>query len=256
MNRDALLDQAIALLNQVKNEKYVSVCQTDKAANPSRTESLPGQPTRTALARIYWAGCRGLADLSRELGTGQRVDKLGISTEEKLNDRLAILGQDRYGAIERAPDGRMVERSGFDRWIAQALHITRPPRHPAIAVTARTIDVTLTAGMTRRQLDYGLRKGLAPYAADQRGIERFTAYSGVDRISRATELVFGLDPRRDGNLLLEIVEAILNQHDAVTASRYQPVLSASSSRPVGISSRLRTHQRSARPDQITRRKSA
>ena len=135
-------------------------------------------------------------------------------TEGTLEDRLDTVGRDRYGAIHRGADGQMIERPGFDRWVTQAIHVSREPSDAAIAITARTIDVVLPSGMTRRQLDLGLRKGLAAFALDTvAGVECFTAYSGIDRLSRATELVIGPDPRH-GDVLLGIVEAILADHRA------------------------------------------
>jgi hypothetical protein len=214
MDVSELLDQAIELLGQAQELGKTISSQVSYKAAPPTMACFPIKVEEIRVARVYWAGSRGLADLSRELGTGQRVDKIGISTEIRLDDRLAILGQDRYGSIRMTPDGTMVEHRGFERWIAQAIHITRPPRRPEITISARTIDVGLPEGLTRRQFDIGLRRGLSAYAAEKQGVRCFTSYSGVDRVSRATEFVVGLDPRRNGDLLLEIVEAVLDAHGA------------------------------------------
>ncbi len=193
-----------------------------KGRSLAEVERVAGHPMQAVtgseeIVRIYVADCQGLADMSRRLAarsgaSGCRVSKIGV-TETTLDRRLASLGRERYGALQCEQNGQMVERSGFDLWIARPIHVSRQSFDPAISVAVQSINVALPSGMTRRRLDAGLAKALAPYAlVRHKHPECYTYYGEHDRLSRATELVVGFDPRRDGDVLLSTVEGVLEHH--------------------------------------------
>ena len=244
----ALLDDAKMLCVKTQNEvSPLRVCVEEPGPIVER-------PVHPGAIQIYWAGCKGLAELARRLASSAVansnksaglgiVSKIGL-TQEKLEERLLVLGHDKYGSVHRE-DGREIARPGFERWVAQAIHVSREPRDAAIAMTARTIDVVLPPGMTRRQLDLGLRKALAPYILDAYGVECFTNYSGLDRLSRATELVIGPDPR-DADFLLEIVEKILADHRIHVAHGASAAVPPQAHPPRARSAKAASHRRRAK----------
>lgn len=218
----AMLEQAIVLLRSAG--KLLSG-QSEASTESTIQEQRTGTAEETATIAVYWAGCGGLATLARRLGT--RVDKIGTSTEADLADRLHVIGRDEYGACTRDANGTLVKESGFGRWVAQAIGVTRIPTDQAITVRTRTIEVSLPMGLSRRAFDCALQEGLAEWALEVRhaGVQRLTAYSiGTTRLSRAGELYAGLDPRRDGDRLLTIIETIISRHRArgVAAAKGKP----------------------------------
>lgn len=157
---------------------------------------------------VYWAGCRGLADLAKSLG--QRVTKIGTTNDDNLEGRLKILGKDQYGAL-RLNEADAKAEAGFDNWMCFAFPVSRDPRFKEIEVSARSIKIVLPHGVTRRTFDNMLHAALCPWRLDRRhpAAKRWTAYRiGGVRISQAMEFYVGLDPRKDGNVLLGIVETI------------------------------------------------
>ena len=190
------------------------------------------------IVHVYWAGCAGLARLAAELPDAEgyrrskrdvamlRVDKIG-STSLTLKDRLRLLGSDEYGAWSYDAWGQPRKASGFRGWMAQAIHTTRGSIDEAVTVSTRSIDVRLPTGMSRRAFESRLQEELAAWSFSQQfpDLKRYTSYSfgsgspvrGVasaegSRVSEATELYAGLDPCRDGDRLLIIVESLLKAH--------------------------------------------
>ena len=237
-----LLDQAIACLREAQQRNDF---------NPERTSLMCAGLKRVDAAaqgepiKVYWAGSAGLARLASELshdasqqrGAFSRVDKIGTSIGD-VTDRLKVLGSDEYAACFYDADGKLRKDAGFSAWVMQAIHVTRGSIDPDVLVRTRSLNVTLPQGMSRRLFDRRLHDALSKwsYAKCFPGRTRFTMYSigggtnqadsklrGVtrlsgDRLSEAQELYVGLDPRRDGNRLLGIVETIVAEHRAAHRS--------------------------------------
>ncbi len=171
------------------------------------------EPGRTM--RVYWLGCRGLADLSASLPGTPPVARIGCSTERDIEVRLRAAAADAYGSWSRDVTGELRDNPGFSRWVMQAIPTTCPSHDPAVVARTRSLEIVLPDGMTRRGFDRALHVALSPWSLaslhpDQ---ARYTCYSmGGNRMSRAIELYAGLDPRCDGDRLLGIVEHILQAH--------------------------------------------
>ena len=185
------------------------------------------------LIHVYWIGCRGLRDAAQALGPGVRIARIGTSTERDLAVRMNTAAADAYGSWTRDAAGQLVQQPGFTAWMMQAIATTRASIDPAITVKVRSLAVRLPAGMSRRSFDRALHLALDGHSLARAHPDamRFTLYSvGADRMSRALELYTGLDPRRDGDRLLALVEGILARHRG-TAGRMSTI-APSPSRPL------------------------
>lgn len=195
-----LIDQAVDLLETIRHLS---------APTPIVAETSIGSD----IISVVWVSAQGLAHLAQKLGV-PRVDKISTTTEHNIADRLSVLGRDRYGSLTKSPSGEFCLQPGFERWIAQAIHVTRPSKDSSIRVRPRSIAFARPATLPRRMFDLDLRRRLGSWALEKRypNEKRYTHYVDLDRVSLAQELVVGLDPRRDGDRLLEIVEEILSDH--------------------------------------------
>ncbi|MCX8255321.1 MAG: hypothetical protein OTI36_15170 [Beijerinckiaceae bacterium] len=196
-----LIDRAVNILEDLRN-------LNDQNSDPDIETALGND-----IISVIWVSCAGLSALAKELGAS-RVDKISTTTECNLSSRLAILGRDQYGATIRDANGRTRTQSGYQRWIAQAIHVTRPAVEPGIRVRTRSIAFDRPSTMTRRCFDTELRRELGEWTLEHRypSAKRYTDYKDLARLSRATEFVVGLDPRTDGDKLLESIERILARH--------------------------------------------
>lgn len=226
----SLIDQAIDLLDAIKNsyEDNPSMLPKLDLVPKAVTDSI-GKDVIT----VYWVGCAGLGRLAHDV-LGDTIYKIGSTTEAKLEDRLDIIGRDEYGAYSYGESRDLEKEPGFQRWIAHAIHTRRGSYDPSIMVATRSINIIRPATLDRRTFDAALSRALAPWNLQRThpSIERYTKASiGTDRITRATELYVGLDPRRDGNRLLEIVEDIMARDGNKVAPSRAPLSSVS--KPIG-----------------------
>lgn len=189
---------------------------------------LASEMTTTRML-VYWIGCAGLQTAAQRLGPGQRIDRIGCTTERDLADRLSATSADAYGSWARDATGVLASEPGFERWIMQRIGATRGALDPAVMVRTRSIEIQLPAGMTRRWFDRALHTALSPWCLATRipAATRYTRYSvGVERMSKALELYVGLDPRYDGDRLLALVEKILKSYRAKAAQSHPDARSA------------------------------
>ena len=201
-----------------------------RIAGDAEPDAMAGQDDESEMIQVYWVGCAGLSRLAKRLGTGVRIDRIGTSTERDLNNRLSAAAADAYGSWTRDAGGRLVQEPGFTAWVMQVIGTTRGSIVEGVTVKTRSLVVRLPDGMTRRSFDRALHIALEPWtlARTHPTAARFTNYSvGVDRMSHAIELYCGLDPRRDGDRLLGLVEGILAAHRGRPSSMVTEVAPAS-----------------------------
>ncbi len=123
---------------------------------------LASEMTTTRML-VYWIGCAGLQTAAQRLGPGQRIDRIGCTTERDLADRLSATSADAYGSWARDATGVLASEPGFERWIMQRIGATRGALDPAVMVRTRSIEIQLPAGMTRRWFDRALHTALSPW---------------------------------------------------------------------------------------------
>ena len=178
-------------------------------------DALPPLEQTSDVRRIhlYVAACRGAAEIGRRYG--HPAYKIGTTTQH-LETRLREIGKDEFGAAVRR-NGKLILEPGFKGWVSQIIHATRDARVAGVSVLTRSIMVDLPPDMTTRVFDKAVHDALASRAlrpGTELGREqRLTIYSlgSKDRVSVANEFYL-IDPRTDGDMLLEAVEGILVRH--------------------------------------------
>ena len=179
---------------------------------------------------IYVLGCPGLQDLGRLLGLP--LFKLGTTTGG-IQDRLAELGRDGYGAAWRDGDCIMTEL-GFGRgaWVAEQLPVTidlspLSPVHPSVRGIGVRLPVGLTYPTFERRLAAEIGQASLGQIIGSSAGRALCADRGVApaRCRRITEYRFGADvrpsseeeftvfrPRSESDRLVAIAERIVVQH--------------------------------------------
>ena len=127
---------------------------------PNRRAALPAAVT----LQIYVAGCKGCAQLFSALGAP--VFKIGTTEAASPHERLADLGQSRYGSLIRRA-GLWVEDDGFDRWhlVDPLLDIALSPASCVVPLPA-SLGIRLPASLSAAAFDRALTRRLAPVAID------------------------------------------------------------------------------------------